>query len=654
MERKLFSKFLLIAFFALCSCGQQAEASSSSVYSNPIKALSLAHAPTKANYQEGEYFSRSGVIVEALFEDGTRKAVHGYELSPSGPLSSNVEEMVATYEGYEISIPISVSTKTSGDSSFPAQVNVVDDEEMRYRVEAENAYYKTPLSSSQLKDHSTRNKETSNLGSVGEFALNNPMQIAIDCEVEASVDIVFSLAYNTSTSIDANYDVVWNGENLVTNIVVEAGSDPFPYYTWKEYTVPGLFLQKGRNTLIFGVKSSSSAKINVDYVDFAVSPFDGGSSSQEKETGDFLWGALNEDYQEEIIGSPSTFVAPLETPHPENDIHSDSQYRYLSSGYDTISRFASGNREASKPEGLRMNFDYLEGEEGPFYIEVSTEPSFKESEVFESEETTFYYPNPLLDQNYYYRVDTSLETLSLQQPEIAYSLALGPRNLDIDGITNVRDLGGYPSKLGGLVRQGLYYRGGRLNKSEQNNLEFDITEKGIEEFSSRLGIKTEIDLRMNDSGKFPSHSNEYGFMKDGEIEGVSYINCPLDLTRTDMMKESKPMIGEIFHLLSDENNYPVYLHCNIGTDRTGMISYLLGCLLGIPQEDLYRDYLYSNFGNIGGSRGIGNIAGKYQSDLLSVGEKNIYWDARSYLNSCGVEDEELDKIVDMFIDFDAI
>jgi len=32
-------------------------------------------------------------------------------------------------------------------------------------------------------------------------------------------------------------------------------------------------------------------------------------------------------------------------------------------------------------------------------------------------------------------------------------------------------------------------------------------------------------------------------MKDGEIEGVSYINCPLDWTQTDMMKESKPMIG---------------------------------------------------------------------------------------------------------------
>ena len=114
------------------------------------------------------------------------------------------------------------------------------------------------------------------------------------------------------------------------------------------------------------------------------------------------------------------------------------------------------------------------------------------------------------------------------------------------------------------------------------------------------------------------------------------------------------MIGNIFRIIANEDNGSVYLHCNIGTDRTGMISYLLGTLVGIPQADLYRDYLYSNFGNIGGSRDLSALTGKYQKDLLSYGKDNLYLDARAYLGECGLSDEELDDIVYRYVDFDVL
>ena len=64
---------------------------------------------------------------------------------------------------------------------------------------------------------------------------------------------------------------------------------------------------------------------------------------------------------------------------------------------------------------------------------------------------------------------------------------VGPRNLYIDGVTNVRDIGGYASSLveGGRIRQGLYYRGARLDS---------ITDAGKAEMV-RLGIRQKIDLR---------------------------------------------------------------------------------------------------------------------------------------------------------------
>ena len=74
--------------------------------------------------------------------------------------------------------------------------------------------------------------------------------------------------------------------------------------------------------------------------------------------------------------------------------------------------------------------------------------------------------------------------------------------------------------------------------------------------------------------------------------GINY------LTDTD----SRLQIRKMFELLADEQNYPLIFHCNIGTDRTGLYSFLINALLGVKIDDLYRDYLFSNFGSIGGSR----------------------------------------------------
>ena len=121
---------------------------------------------------------------------------------------------------------------------------------------------------------------------------------------------------------------------------------------------------------------------------------------------------------------------------------------------------------------------------------------------------------------------------------------------------------------------------------------------------------------------------------------------------TENLHQARGMLTQ--RIFADPDKLPVYLHCNIGTDRTGMVSYLLGTLLGIPQEDLYRDYLFSNFASIDGRRSLSTITGKYQKNLLSYHQKNLYLDAREYLKDCGCSDSELDAIVDAFIDFRAL
>lgn len=45
----------------------------------------------------------------------------------------------------------------------------------------------------------------------------------------------------------------------------------------------------------------------------------------------------------------------------------------------------------------------------------------------------------------------------------------------------------------------------------------------------------------------------------------------------------------------DDNNYPIVFHCIAGADRTGTVAMLLEALLGVPEEELWRDYLTTGF-----------------------------------------------------------
>ncbi|MCQ2457005.1 MAG: alpha/beta hydrolase, partial [Clostridia bacterium] len=51
---------------------------------------------------------------------------------------------------------------------------------------------------------------------------------------------------------------------------------------------------------------------------------------------------------------------------------------------------------------------------------------------------------------------------------------------------------------------------------------------------------------------------------------------------------------DIMEKLCDKSVYPVYLHCSVGTDRTGTFMFLLGLLLKIDLETLFLDYEFSS------------------------------------------------------------
>lgn len=284
--------------------------------------------------------------------------------------------------------------------------------------------------------------------------------------------------------------------------------------------------------------------------------------------------------------------------------HTAAQTEYLEGDYKEIS--ADGKQELSRPEPIRLTWsatpekDY--GVSVDYYVvELSTDSSFNTSKGYGVYTNELELYNLYLATDYYWRVSAMLSDGSTSNVSKTASFTtsdVAPRNIYIDGVTNMRDLGGWKTADGGRVKQGMIYRCGRLNESETNGtVNIEITENGISAMRG-LGIKSQIDLRTPDN-----HSVETGGLTSSPLgENVNYYNCAMewDVGSKNILTYEKniPQIKAVFGYLADESNYPVIYHCNIGTDRTGLFAFLLNGLMGVAEEDLYRDYLFSNFGYI--------------------------------------------------------
>ncbi len=327
------------------------------------------------------------------------------------------------------------------------------------------------------------------------------------------------------------------------------------------------------------------------------------------------------------------------------------------------------HEDYSKPNPVVLSW---EGEASDtYYVELATDESFEELvRVWITDETSVEIYNLFIRTKYYWRVAPTQADIADAKPYNFTTSSAGPRNIYIDGVTNVRDLGGYVLADGsGEIRQGLIYRGGRLNltnndddkplfQADPDYFLLTITEKGLDTMVNELHIKTELDVRV------PGEVNETGNMTADKIPELIYVNIPMEYQggeRTDnnMTRLDNPArLKEIFELFADEDNYPIYFHCNIGTDRTGCIGYLLGAYLGMSEEDLYINYVFSNFGSISGgamgagrssssitgSTGYGATVKSYPGDTLSEQAANALMDI------CGISQETLEKIREILVE----
>ena len=212
----------------------------------------------------------------------------------------------------------------------------------------------------------------------------------------------------------------------------------------------------------------------------------------------------------------------------------------------------------------------------------------------------------------------------------------GPRNLKVGNMTNCRDLGGRITEDGGTIKQGLIFRtcGNNYN---MRGLTYD--EEAKTTFIDELKVKTEINVSNDDSYNF-------------SFQGVKLKKFYMDYggSANHHLSRNAESVKNYFNYLANKDNYPIFYHCRIGTDRTGLCTIMTLGLLGVSENTIYQDYLFSNFGAIGEKRYIGEKAGQdniknYMAEINRLSGKTFKNKVYNFLLSIGVTKENLNKVI---------
>ena len=240
--------------------------------------------------------------------------------------------------------------------------------------------------------------------------------------------------------------------------------------------------------------------------------------------------------------------------------------------------------------------------------------------------------NLLSGKTYYWTVDNGKD-----DPEIR-TFTTKPNEMrfirfDGKGGVNVRDIGGKMTKYGRRIKQGLIYRGDFL---EEVKFDVDTVTTLEKEQFKEFEFKTEIDFRWEAMGKVDR--SVFG-------EGTKYCLFPYNPYCGHFNRGSQEMVADILKLFADPNNYPIYVHCVSGADRTGNFSMILEAILGAYDEDLILDY---NATTIRGYTKLWGVTGD-TVDMLKMLKTNYNADTlgqmlQNYINDCNVSEDVLQQI----------
>ena len=283
---------------------------------------------------------------------------------------------------------------------------------------------------------------------------------------------------------------------------------------------------------------------------------------------------------------------------------------------------------------LPFEFEYrLADKDGVLYISENADMTDAMEFVLSKSEDYVTVDNLKTGTKYYCEIKVGDETFTR-----TFETAEGIRFINIPGVVNVRDIGGYVTADGGKIKQGMIIRGAELDRFNSQNY---LSSDDAKALSSQLDFAFDMDLRY-------SYKGDYVSPLGASVEHKFY-NIPDYVYVSIFDEEYKDEVKNVFTDLANPDNYPVYMHCTHGADRTGVIVYLLQGLLGVSEDDMLKEYRLTGLYNYDYAASTRMQVVKDKLDAYSgktTAEKVENW----LVNDIGITEEQIASIRNLLIE----
>ena len=186
----------------------------------------------------------------------------------------------------------------------------------------------------------------------------------------------------------------------------------------------------------------------------------------------------------------------------------------------------------------------------------------------------------------------------------------------VDGLSNVRDLGGLRCRDGSVTPHGVLFR------SESTD---QVTPEGWRHLRE-LGIRTVVDLRQPDERNAATNRPAEITIREIDLDGLENASFWADywdagLAGTALyygphLAAMPERTAAVLRAIADAPDGGVLFHCAAGRDRTGMIAMVLQAAAGVIEEDIVDDYLESMRLGRSGALGAHRMQDEAKVELL--------------------------------------
>ena len=228
------------------------------------------------------------------------------------------------------------------------------------------------------------------------------------------------------------------------------------------------------------------------------------------------------------------------------------------------------------------------------------------------------------------------------------------RRIELEGISNFRDLGGYETADGKTVKWRTFFRSDTLAA---------LTDADMEKVCG-LGVNTAIDLRygderMEEPSRFLGHDQvevlALGLDErpDGSfLDSFEVVDDAAAFARSYMADHYKnyPFLyargyGTLMRCLAEGEKCIV--HCTAGKDRAGTGAAIVLSALGVPRETVFEDYLLTNKYWDRAGRERPGMDAETVASIFSAREEYLNGAFKAIEDQCGTIQKYLNEVLEL-------